>query len=101
MKFRIALAAATVLAAPLAVNAQPVTGLYVGGGAGVNIMHDENAHVDAPGVTRGTHLKTRVGPAVSLAVGYGLGNGIRAEVEGSFRYNNFGGSSGTSNSGGL
>jgi len=38
MKFRIALLAATVLAAPIALShgakAQPVTGLYVAGGAG-------------------------------------------------------------------
>jgi OOP family OmpA-OmpF porin len=34
-------------------------------------------------------LKSRVGPAVDLEVGYGLGNGIRAEIEGSYRYNSF------------
>jgi OOP family OmpA-OmpF porin len=102
MKFRNALVAATVLALPLAANAQPVTGLYVGGGAGVNIMHDENAKITAPGMAdQGGHLKTRVGPAVSVELGYGLGNGIRAEVEGSFRYNNFGGTTSATHSGGT
>jgi OOP family OmpA-OmpF porin len=107
MKFRNALVAATVLALPLAANAQPVTGLYIGAGAGANLMHDESARVTAgavgaaPAVDFGTHLKTRVGPAFSVSLGYGLGNGLRAEVEGNYRYNNFGGSSGTTTSGGL
>jgi len=38
---------------------------------------------------------------VVLSLGYGLGNGLRAEVEGSYRYNNFGGTAGTTTSGGL
>ena len=37
MQLRSALLAATVLATPFAASAQPVTGLYVGAGAGVNI----------------------------------------------------------------
>ena len=37
MQLRSALLAATVLAAPFAASAQPVTGLYVGAGAGVNL----------------------------------------------------------------
>jgi OmpA-OmpF porin, OOP family len=101
MNFRNALVAATMLTLPLAANAQPLTGLYVGGGAGVNIMHDESARVEAPGINAGTHLRTRVGPAVVVNLGYGLGNGIRAEIEGSYRYNNFGGTAGNTNSGGL
>ncbi len=91
MNFRNALVAATILALPLAANAQPVTGLYIGGGAGVNIMHDESAKITAPGFSAGGHLQTRVGPAVAISLGYGLGNGFRAEVEGDYRYNTFGG----------
>jgi len=91
MKFRSALAAATVLALPIAATAQPIGGIYIGAGAGVNIMHDEIAKFGTTGgplVARGSRsLKTRVGPAVSVALGYGLGNGLRAEIEGSFRYN--------------
>ena len=41
MQLRSALLAATVLATPFAASAQPVTGLYVGAGAGVNIMPQE------------------------------------------------------------
>ena len=36
MRFRRALLVATILATPLAARAQPITGLYVGAGAGVN-----------------------------------------------------------------
>jgi OOP family OmpA-OmpF porin len=100
MKFRSALVAATMLALPIAAKAQPVTGIYVGGEAGVNIMHNEDAHITALGVTRGNQLKTRVGPAVSVQLGYGLGNGLRAEVEGNFRYNTIYGTSNNSNVGG-
>jgi OOP family OmpA-OmpF porin len=91
MNFRNALVAATILALPLAANAQPVTGLYIGGGAGVNIMQDETAKITAGAGSAGGHLQPRVGPAVAVSLGYGLGNGIRAEIEGDYRYNTFGG----------
>jgi OOP family OmpA-OmpF porin len=91
MKFRSALAAATMLALPLAATAQPVTGLYVGGDAGVNIMHDEDAQLTAGKLSGGGRLKPRVGPAFDLDLGYGLGNGLRGEIEGSYRYNTFSG----------
>ena len=94
MNFRNALLAATILALPLAAKAQPITGLYIGGGAGVNIMHDENAQITSTGGGAGAHLPTRVGPAVAVSLGYGLGNGLRAELEGDYRYNTFGGSAG-------
>jgi OmpA-OmpF porin, OOP family len=97
MKFRNALLAATILALPLAANAQPISGLYIGGGAGVNIMHDESAQITAPGAggrSFGAHFPTQVGPAIALSLGYGLGNGLRAEIEGDYRYNTFSGSSG-------
>jgi OOP family OmpA-OmpF porin len=91
MKFRNALVAATILATPLAANAQPITGLYIGAGGGVNIMQNEDAKITAGPGTASGQLKTRVGPAVDLDVGYGLGNGLRAEIEGSYRYNTFNG----------
>ncbi|WP_428490583.1 OmpA family protein [Rhodopila sp.] len=100
MKFRNALLAATVLALPVAAKAQPITGLYIGGGGGVNIMHDETAKVAAGGFGAGGHLQTRVGPAADLDIGYGLGNGLRVELEGTYRYNTIKGLSGTANAGG-
>ena len=102
MKFRNALLAATMLALPVAASADPITGLYIGGAGGVNIMQDEHAAISAPRVNAGTtNLRTRVGPAAAVTLGYGLGNGIRAEIEGDYLRNNFGGSNGRTNSGGL
>lgn len=97
MKFRNALVGAVILALPLAAQAQPITGLYVGGGAGVNIMQDESSTVTfpaAPAVSAAGHLPSDVGPAVAISLGYGLGNGLRAEIEGDYRYNTFSGSTG-------
>lgn len=102
MNYRIALVAATMLTLPLAANAQPITGIYVGAGAGVNIMLNQKAsttlgRVGLAGVGGpGTHLESRLGPAVDLSLGYGLGNGLRAEIEGSYRYNTFSGTTGNS-----
>jgi OOP family OmpA-OmpF porin len=42
MQLRSALLAATMLATPIVASAQPVTGLYVGAGVGVNITQQEN-----------------------------------------------------------
>jgi OmpA-OmpF porin, OOP family len=42
MQLRSALLAATILATPIVASAQPVTGLYVGAGAGVNITQKTN-----------------------------------------------------------
>jgi outer membrane protein OmpA-like peptidoglycan-associated protein len=96
MKFRNALVAATILAVPFAAKAQPISGLYVGGGVGVNILEDEHAKLSSPAVSLGSgHLDSRVGPAAAISLGYGLGNGLRVELEGDYRYNRFsGGSSG-------
>jgi outer membrane protein OmpA-like peptidoglycan-associated protein len=100
MKFRNALVAATILALPVAAKAQPISGLYIGAGAGVNIMQDEHAKVTSSAAFGSGDLKTRVGPAVAISLGYGLGNGLRAEIEGDYRYNNFGGTSGNASIGG-
>jgi len=102
MKFRNALVAATMLALPVAAKAQPINGIYVGGAAGVNLMARENASVTtAGGVGGSTSMSSHVGPALDLSIGYGFGNGIRAELEGSYRYNPFYGNNGGVNAGGL
>ncbi|HEX3575509.1 MAG TPA: OmpA family protein [Rhodopila sp.] len=101
MKFRNALVAATMLALPLAANAQPITGLYVGGAAGVNVMASENAHLSVGGLGNASgDLSTKVGPAAALSLGYGLGNGLRAEVEGDYRYNTINGIGSSQSAGG-
>jgi outer membrane protein OmpA-like peptidoglycan-associated protein len=93
MKFRYALVAATMMALPLAAKAQPITGLYIGGGVGVNIPQNETAKITAAnGASAKGWLKPQVGPAAELSAGWGLGNGLRAEVEGLYDYNSFSGS---------
>jgi OOP family OmpA-OmpF porin len=93
VKLKNTLLAATIIAAPLSSQAQPanpppVTGLYVSVGAGINFLMDEHL-VNAMGNAADAKLRSRVGPAVVAAVGYGLGNGIRLELEGDYRNNRF------------
>src|SRR3954466_6005197 len=99
MRLRSALLVATVLAVPLAAKAQPIDGLYVGAGAGVNLKQTQawdsfSANVGPldPANTGGLGLKQKYNPGfVALgSVGYGLGNGLRFEVEGNYRQNNLG-----------
>ncbi len=96
MKLRSALLAATVLAAaPVAAKAQAVSGLYIGAGAGVNFQQREpltsaTFQGGLPASAIGTlpsSVKSQVGFAGVLSVGYGLGNGLRFEIEGSYRDN--------------
>ena len=89
MKLKSTLLAATLIAAPLSsqaktVNPPPVSGLYVSLGAGVNFLMDEHL-VNAAGQAADAKLRSRVGPVVVGALGYGLGNGIRLELEGDYR----------------
>ncbi len=85
MKLRIALLAATVLAAPFAVHAQPIDGLYVGAGAGGNILQNLDAKSGPTrAVGKGTNLRFDAGPMVVGSVGYGLGNGLRFELQGAY-----------------
>ena len=96
MKLRTVLLAATVLATPIAANAQVVDGLYVGAGAGFNYKQDQDVSGFQPlggffGLT-GTSVgggKLRYdGGFVGLgSIGYGLGNGLRFELEGNYRQN--------------
>jgi len=80
MTLRKALLAATVLALPVAAQAQPVSGLYVGAGAGANYI--------VPSGSNSGKLKTDdVGMLGLASIGWGFGNGLRAEVEGSYRSN--------------
>jgi outer membrane protein OmpA-like peptidoglycan-associated protein len=99
MQLRSALLAATVLATPVAAGAQPVTGLYVGAGVGANFTQGENINragvpVTIFGTTNTQILGTGSGKLngstgfVGLAsLGWGFGNGLRAEIEGNYRYN--------------
>ena len=72
-------------------SAQPVTGLYVGGGGGANFLQQEHGRsasylngTSAPFPASVSHDAGYVGVA---SVGWGFGNGLRAELEGDYRYN--------------
>jgi OmpA-OmpF porin, OOP family len=84
MKLRIALLSASILAVPFAVRAQPIDGLYIGAGAGANLLQTEA--VRGNGIN-GSDYKFDVGPVVVASVGYGLGNGLRFELQGAYYQN--------------
>ncbi|PPQ26810.1 OmpA family protein [Rhodopila globiformis] len=88
MTFRNTLAAATFLALPLAAQAQPVDGLYMSLGAGVNIMQQVPVNsIATVGQTSNTNLNTNLGAVGVIAGGWGFGNGLRAELEFDYRNN--------------
>jgi outer membrane protein OmpA-like peptidoglycan-associated protein len=94
MNLRSALLAATVMALPLAAKAQPVTGIYVGAGAGYNILTNVTVKEGTYGATSGAAayggtLKAEGGFVGKASVGWGFGNGLRAELEGNFYSNKF------------
>jgi outer membrane protein OmpA-like peptidoglycan-associated protein len=76
---KIALAAC--LFAPVLAHAQPVTGPYVSLGAGIVVPDNQHYDYGAPYQGEAGHLDFRQGFAVGAAVGYGLGNGLRFEIE--------------------
>lgn len=93
VKLKNTLLVATLIAAPLSsqaqpVNPPPVTGLYISIGAGATILMDEHL-VNATGTASDAKLRSRIGPAAVVALGYGLGNGVRFELEGDYRNNRF------------
>ncbi len=104
MTLRNNLLVATLVAAPLAAQAQPISGIYVGVGAGVNFMQDERLRATTNGGTDLNLGKTRLqfdpGYRLLASVGYGLGNGLRLEVEGDYFHNSLSGVGGR-NSGSL
>ena len=88
MQLRSALLAATVLAMPIAASAQPVTGLYVGAGAGVKFTQQENvkglSFPDARlGVDRTGNLKIQHGvrrPCIAWVGASATGCGQKSKV---------------------
>jgi outer membrane protein OmpA-like peptidoglycan-associated protein len=80
------------LGLPLAATAQPVTGIYVNVEGGLNMLQDQTLKsltiggVPVAGVS-GSKVQSDLGEAALAAVGWGFGNGLRAEVEFAYRYN--------------
>jgi outer membrane protein OmpA-like peptidoglycan-associated protein len=73
------------VALPLAAHADTINGLYIGAGAGINLMQHENL---TSGNASGS-ISSKVGPAVVLSLGWGFGNGLRAEIEADYRSNSY------------
>jgi outer membrane protein OmpA-like peptidoglycan-associated protein len=86
MKLRSALLGATLLAAPVAVMAQPVDGLYVGAGAGYNYLQNLKVNGSSDLGTASGKLTGNGGFIGSGSIGYGFGGtGLRLEVQGDYR----------------
>jgi outer membrane protein OmpA-like peptidoglycan-associated protein len=104
MRFRGAIIATAFLTTPVVAMAQPVTGLYVGAGAGLHFPSFSDLTTQNPGYGNG-RIKTNEGLGFNsnLAVGYGIGNGFRFEIEGDFARSNINDVHGTPypNSGGT
>ena len=91
MNFRNVMMASALAIVPLAgagsqANAQAIDGLYLGAGAGVNFLQRQNLQLSAPAAVSGS-VGSDPGPVVVIGVGWGFGNGFRAELEGSYRQN--------------
>jgi outer membrane protein OmpA-like peptidoglycan-associated protein len=89
------LAAAAVVALPVLAQAQTVSGLYLGAGFGANYL--DKTDITGSSADDKTNLDALLGANVSgefswgyvgvLSLGWGFGNGLRAEIEGNYRQN--------------
>jgi OOP family OmpA-OmpF porin len=80
------LAAVAVLALPVLAQAQPVNGLYLGAGIGGNFLQGSDiGGQDFSGTNASVDFSW--GYVSILSLGWGFGNGLRIEVEGSYRQN--------------
>lgn len=87
MRLRPALLLTTILAAPLSAFAQPFQGFYVGGAAGANFPGEESIHSSSALDLPSGRAEFSNGFVGLGSVGYGFGNGVRVELEGSWRDN--------------
>ena len=94
------LLAATLLATPVGLagtaSAQPVTGLYVGAAGGANFMQEQQLRTISPAGVPTLYGRGSfdTGYAALGNIGWGFGNGLRVEVEGNYRRNDYSGSQG-------
>ena len=80
------LASFGVVLGPIMAHTQPISGPYIHLGGGVDFLQNENVKDSGFGPTP-RHYTFDPGGAAFGAVGYGLGNGLRFEAEGSYSYN--------------
>ncbi len=93
---------AALMAAPFVAQAQFIEGPYIAGGAGFNLLPNTGLGLDSQAVTGlagagyGNQATVGFAPGFAgvLSLGWGFGNGLRAEVEAAFRSNETDGSSG-------
>jgi opacity protein-like surface antigen len=78
MRFRDGLLALALVTVPLAAEAQPFQGLYIGAGAGYNLPENDP-------LQGGGQLQPHGGFVGLGSIGYALGNGFRFELEGNYR----------------
>ena len=83
--------------APAIASATTISGLYVDGGAGYNLVQDQHVHANSPPMSvGGIPLPGYALPKFSVnhgtgftgfgAVGWGFGNGLRVEAEGLYNF---------------
>ena len=89
MKLRNALLTATLIGMPAVAMAQPIEGLYVGAGVGYNYLENLKIRRISPQVdgfpVAGGKLKGDGGFIGLGSIGFGLGNGLRFEIQGDYR----------------
>ena len=90
-RWRIALLTSVLAAGPLVAQAQPApptTGPYITLGAGYNLLQDLYDHPRlSPDNLPNTRYRFGDGFTGAGSVGWGLGNGIRLDLEGTYAYN--------------
>jgi len=84
------MAAAAVVALPVLAQAQPISGLYLGAGIGGNFL--DKTDITGSSAADKAAIGNRSaefswGYAGVISLGWGFGNGLRAEIEGSYRSN--------------
>ncbi len=93
MTFKNMLLAASIVAVPAAASAQPINGLYIGAAGMGNILQNETIkRLSSPSLGNsqgGSNPKFDIGYGGLASIGYGLGNGLRVELEGNYRTNDF------------
>ncbi len=88
MTLRTTLLTASLLTMPFITQAQPISGIYIGAGVGANFIQDERVRLNGvAGANAGLdQARLRFDPGFRAlgSVGYGLGNGLRLEIEGDY-----------------
>ncbi|MCR0982250.1 OmpA family protein [Roseomonas populi] len=89
-RFQGALLSASLVALPFVAGAQPVSGLYIAGGGGVNWTQRSDFQPSSSGaraLTGSGSIDFETGYGFVGSLGWGFGNGLRAEIEGNYRNN--------------